>query len=63
MTTNNHEQLNQKNPPKNKNEKRTKQTTITATDSQKYRSHGRLSAGKGMGENGGKGRWNKKHKW
>ena len=42
--------------------KKTKQTTRTRTDSQKWRSHGGLSVGR-RGENGGKGPVNKKHKW
>ena len=46
-----------------KNQKQTKQTTRTETESQKCRSHGGLSAGRGWGENGGKGTGNKKHKW
>ena len=46
--------------PKNKT-KKTKQTTRTGTESQKSRSHGGLSAGRG--ENGGKRTGNKKHKW
>ena len=41
--------------------KQTNQTTRTGTESQKWRSHGGLSAG--SGENGGKGTGNKKHKW
>ena len=42
--------------------KKTKQTTRTGTESQKWRSHGRLSVGRGMGENNeGKGTGNKKH--
>ena len=36
-----------------------KQTTRTGTEPQKWRSHGGLSVGKG--ENGGKGKENKKH--
>ena len=47
--------------PKKKNEKNTKQTTRTRTESQKWRSHGGLSPGRG--ENKGKGTGNKKHKW
>ena len=41
---------------------KTKQTTRTGTESQKWRSHGRLSAGRRREENGGKGTGNKKHK-
>ena len=44
-------------------QKRTKQTTRTGTESQKLRSHGGLSVGRGSGENGGEGTGNKKHKW
>ena len=40
---------------------RTKKTTRTGTDSQKYRSHGGLSVGEGREENGGKDTGNKKH--
>ena len=39
---------------KKQKEKQTQQTTRTGTDSQKYRSHGGLSVGRGMGKNGGK---------
>ena len=43
--------------------KKTKQTTSrTGTESQKWRSHERLSAGRGRRKNGGKGIGNKKHK-
>ena len=42
---------------------KTKQTTRTGIESQKWRSRGVLSAGRGRGENGGKGTGNKKHKW
>ena len=45
--------------PKNK---KTKQTTRTGTESEIWRSHGGLSAGRGRRENGGKGTGNKKHK-
>ena len=41
MTTNNYQQLKLKKTPK--------QTTRTGTESQKWRSHGRLSVGKGRG--------------
>ena len=47
--------------PKKKNPKQSKQTTRTGRESQKWRSHGRLSVGKG--EKGRKGTGNKKHKW
>ena len=60
MTTNS--QLSTTEPKKQK-QKQTKQTTRTVTESQKWRSHGGLSAGKGRGENVGKGTGNKKHNW
>ena len=44
-------------------QKQTKQTSRTGTESQKWRSHGGLSAGKGSGGNVGKGTGNKKHNW
>ena len=34
---------------------KTKQTTRIGTESEKWRSHGRLSAERGKGDNGGKG--------
>ena len=40
-----------------------KQTTRTGTDSQKQRSYGGLSAGRGKGQNGVKGTGNKQHGW
>ena len=40
---------------------RTKQTTRTETEPQKWRSHGGLSVE--VEENGGKGTGSKKHKW
>ena len=46
-----------------KKQKQTKQTTRTGTESQKWRSHGGLSAGRGSREDGGKATGNKKHKW
>ena len=51
--------------PKKKTPKQklTKQTTRTGTDSQKWRSHGGLSVGRGRGKNREKGTGNKKHKW
>ena len=63
MTTNS--QLSTTEPKKNQKQyqKQTKQTTRTGTESQKWRSHGGLSVGRGRGENGGKGTGNKKHKW
>ena len=48
---------------KKEKQKQTKQTTRTGTESQKWKSHGGLSAGRGIGENGEKGTGNKKHKW
>ena len=58
MTTNS--QLSTNEPKK---QKQTKQTTGTGTESQKWRSQGGLLAGKGWGEDGGKGTGIKKHKW
>ena len=49
--------------PKTKTKTKTKPITRTGTESQKWRSHGRLSVGQGREENGGKGAGNKKHKW
>ena len=45
-----------------KKQKQTKQTTRTGTESQKWRSHGGLSVGRGRSENWGKCTGNKKHK-
>ena len=57
MTTNS--QLSTTEPKK---QKQTKQTTRTGTESQKWRSHGGLSAGEWEGERGaGRGPGNKKH--
>ena len=50
MTT--HSQLSITEP--NKKQKQTKQTTRTGTESQKWRSHGGLSVGRGRGKIGGK---------
>ena len=44
-----------------KERKQTKQTTRTGTESQKWRSPGGLSVGRGRGEKMGKGTGNKKH--
>ena len=44
-------------------QKQTKQTSRTGTESQKWRSFGGLTVGRGKGENGGKGTGNKKHTW
>ena len=60
MTTNS--QLSTTEPKKQKL-KQTKQTTRTGTESQKWRSHGRLSVGRGKRENGRRGSGIKKHKW
>ena len=46
MTTNS--QLSITEPKKQKHQQQTKQTTRTGTESQKWRSHGRLSAGRAM---------------
>ena len=59
--THNYRQLNLKKPHQKQDQ--TKQTTRTETESQKWKSHGGLSVGIEKGENGGKGRGNKKHKW
>ena len=48
---------------KNTKTKQTEQTTRIGAESQKWKSHGGLSAGRGKEENGGKGIGNKKHKW
>ena len=48
--------------PKKQKQKQTQRTSRTGIESQKWRSHGGLSAGKGREENGGKGTGNKKHK-
>ena len=48
---------------KKKKQKRTKQTTRTGKNSQKWRSHGGLSARRMRAANGAKGTGNKKHKW
>ena len=46
-----------------KTKTKSNQTTRTGTESQKWRSHEGLSAGRRMRENRGKGTRNKKHKW
>ena len=48
--------------PKKQKQKQTKQITTNGTESQKQRSHGGLSAGRGREENGGKGTETMKHK-
>ena len=40
-----------------------KQTTITGTETQVWKSFGGLLAGRGKGENGGKGTGIRKHNW
>ena len=61
MTTNSHLSTNEH---KRKTMKtKTKQTTKTGTESEKWTSHGGFSAGRWKQENGGKGTGNKKHKW
>ena len=52
MTTNS--QLSTTEPKKKKTHKQTKQKKRIGTESQNWRSHGGLSAGKGKRENGGK---------
>ena len=44
MTTNSHLSTTE---PKNQKQKQTKQTTRTGTESQKWRSHGKVSVGRG----------------
>ena len=63
MTTNS--QLSTTKPKKKQKTKtkKTKQMIRTGTESQKWRSHGGLSVGRGWGENGRKGTGNKQHKW
>ena len=56
MTTNS--QLSTTEPKKYQKQKQTKQTTRTGPESQKWRSHGGLSAGEWVGERGGKGTGN-----
>ena len=56
-------QLSTTEPKPTTTKKKTKETTRTGTESQKWRSHGGLSAGRGKWKNGGKGTGNKKHKW
>ena len=61
MTTNS--QLSTSEPKRKTMKTKTKQTSRTGTELQKWRSHGGLSAVRGTGENGKKGTGNKKHKW
>ena len=62
MTTN--LQLSTTEPKKQKQkEKQTKQTTRTGTESQKWRSQGGFSVGRGSGKWDRKGTGNKKHNW
>ena len=42
---------------------KTKQTTRTGTESQKWRSHGGLLVGRARGRMGGKGTRKKQHNW
>ena len=51
MTTNSQRSTTE---PKKHKQKQTKQTARTGTESQKWRSHGGLSAGRRRRENGGK---------
>ena len=46
-----------------KKQKQIQQTTRTGTESQKWRSHRRLSVERGRGKNGGNGTENKRHNW
>ena len=48
-------------PSTTESKKQTNQTTRTGTESQVWKSFGELSAGRGKGENGGKGAGIKKH--
>ena len=65
MTTNSPQlsttETEKKNP--SQKQKQTKQTTRIGTEAQKWRSHGRLSVGRGRRENRGKGTGNKQHNW
>ena len=51
MTTNSQLSITE---PKKQKQKQTKQTTRTGTESQKWRSHGGFSVGRGWGRMGGK---------
>ena len=62
MTTNSQVSTTEPKKPKIK-KKKTKQTTRTGTEPQKWRPHGWLSMGRWRRENGGKGTGNKKQKW
>ena len=65
MTTNS--QLSTNEPKEIKERKtmktKTKQTTITGTESEKWTSHGGFSVGSGRGGMGGKGTRKKKRNW
>ena len=61
MTTNS--QLSTTEPKKKKTKNKQTKQTRKGTESQKWRSHGGLSAGRGRRENRGKGTGNKKHHW
>ena len=63
MTTNSQLSTNEPNRKEKQLKTKTKQTTRTGTQSQKWRSHGGLSVWRGQGENGRKGAGNKKHDW
>ena len=61
MTINSqYQQLNLK---QKQEQKQTEQTIRTGMESQKWRSQGGLSEGRGRGIMGGKGTGNKKHNW
>ena len=49
--------------PTTKPKRQTKQTTRTGTESQKWRSQGGFSVGRGRGKWDRKGTGNKKHNW
>ena len=64
ITTNSQLSTNDAPPQKKKKQqkqKQAKQITRTGTESQKWRSHGGLSAGRAKRKNGGKGKGTKKH--
>ena len=59
MTANS--QLSTNEPKRNTMKTKTKRTTITGTESEKWTSHGGLSVGRGKGGIEGKGTGKKKH--
>ena len=61
MTTNS--QLSTNEPKRKTMKTKTKQTTKTGTESEKWTSHGGFSVGEGRGIKGGNGIGNKKHNW